>query len=862
MAMEMKPGEKLGPYEILAPLGEGGMGQVWKARDTRLDRIVAIKTSAAQFSERFEREARSVAALNHPNICQLYDVGPDYLVMEFVEGTPIAPPDSPRKLLDMAVQMSEGLAAAHAAGIVHRDLKPDNILITSDGRVKILDFGLAKAALSKIGSEDATIAAPANLTDPGTTLGTIAYMSPEQARGQSDLTAQSDQFSLGLVLYELAAGKKAFQRGSGAETMVAIIREDAEPLPASLPAPFRWIVERLLAKEPAERYDSTRDLYRELRQVRDRLSESVSTGATAAALPSRFAWQEALLGAAIVAGLATGVWMWGRSGIPDLPSWRVTPLTAYAGNEEMPAISPDGNQVAFVWNGERQDNLDIYVKRIGDDTAPLRITRDDAKDFAPCWSPDGGRIAFLRQRLQGSELVVGSSLGGDERTMATLQYRPSNSGVYSTISWSPDGRFVAAPDGSRIVRVDLESREVHPLTAQLPGGFYDMMPSYAPDGSALAFSRGTNLAARQVWIQKLDRRGNSSGNPTRITEASDSFVGIAWLADRRSVLTSRGFPGSFLEMLRVPLDGGVSQVVPVDSIAVWYPSYNGRRRRLVYQRRWLDLDILRISLDKPDEAPTPVIASTHLDFALDVSPDGKRLIFGSTRNGRSGIWRAQRDGTNQILLASSELGPVGSPRWSPDGKWGVFDGGLNGASNIYAVSADGGTPKRLTSTAADESRPSVSPDGKWVYFNSSASGHSDIWRQPWDGGTQSQVTRGGGADATPSADGKWVYYGKAGGLWRVPPEGGRETKILDEITRGYWTLAGDRVYYLRLEGQRSSVVEYQPSSGQSRVAYRFPFALDPVYTVSAIGVSLATREVFVQHRARLESDLALVENFR
>ena len=287
--MALSPGERLGPYEILAPIGAGGMGGVYKARDTRLDRIVAIKTSAAQFSERFEREARAVAALTHPNVCQLYDVGPDYLVMEFVEGTPIAPPDSPRKLLDMAVQMSEGLAAAHAAGIVHRDLKPDNILITRDGRVKILDFGLAKAAQQQIGPDDATVAAPVNLTDPGTTLGTIAYMSPEQARGEVNLTAQSDQFSLGLVLYELAAGKKAFQRGSAAETMTAIIREDAEPLPPSVPAPFRWIVERLLHKEPVERYDSTRDLYRELRQVRDRLSESTSTSAVAAveaAIPS------------------------------------------------------------------------------------------------------------------------------------------------------------------------------------------------------------------------------------------------------------------------------------------------------------------------------------------------------------------------------------------------------------------------------------------------------------------------------------------------------------------------------------------------------------------------------------------------
>src|ERR1017187_2552870 len=201
--MELKSGDKLGPYEILSRLGVGGMGEVWKARDTRLDRIVVIKTSHAKFSERFEREARAVAALNHPNICQLYDVGPDYLVMEYVDGSPVTPPDSPRKLLDIAVQMSDGLAAAHAAGVVHRDLKPDNILITREGKIKILDFGLSKAGQSKLGPDDATLAVPGNLTDPGTTLGTIAYMSPEQARGEANLTPQSDQFSLGLVLYGL-----------------------------------------------------------------------------------------------------------------------------------------------------------------------------------------------------------------------------------------------------------------------------------------------------------------------------------------------------------------------------------------------------------------------------------------------------------------------------------------------------------------------------------------------------------------------------------------------------------------------------------------------------------------------------------
>lgn len=252
--MNLSAGTRLGPYEVLSPLGAGGMGEVWKARDTRLNRIVAIKFSKTEFNERFEREAHAVAALNHPNICQIYDVGPNYLVMEFIEGTPIAAPDSARKLVDFAVQIADGLAAAHAAGVIHRDLKPDNILVARDSRVKILDFGLAKAAAAATSQDDVThtVNLTVNLTNPGFTVGTVAYMSPEQARGNVELTVQSDQFSFGLVLYELASGKRAFDRGSAPETMAAIIREDAAPLPATTPATLRWIVERLLSKEPSD----------------------------------------------------------------------------------------------------------------------------------------------------------------------------------------------------------------------------------------------------------------------------------------------------------------------------------------------------------------------------------------------------------------------------------------------------------------------------------------------------------------------------------------------------------------------------------------------------------------------------------
>src|SRR5215831_15529231 len=289
--MPLKPGDRFGPYEILSPIGAGGMGAVWKARDNRLNRFVAIKLAHQALSDRFEREGRAVAALNHPNICQLYDVGAlpsgeTYLVMEYIEGTQLAPVDNPRKLLELGTQIADGMAAAHEAGFVHRDLKPDNILVTREGRVKILDFGLVKslkAAAAEAGETQTKV-----LTGEGAVLGTPRYMAPEQARGQTS-DSRGDQFSIGLILYEMATGKQPFHRGSQAETLTAIIREDAEPLPATVPTPVRWIIERCLAKDPAERYHSTRDLHLELRHAREHLTDSNAIpGARAARARARW----------------------------------------------------------------------------------------------------------------------------------------------------------------------------------------------------------------------------------------------------------------------------------------------------------------------------------------------------------------------------------------------------------------------------------------------------------------------------------------------------------------------------------------------------------------------------------------------
>jgi serine/threonine protein kinase len=286
--LSLTAGTKLGPYEIVAPIGAGGMGEVYRAKDAKLGREIAVKVlpsataSDPDRRQRFELEARSASALNHPNILTIYDIGESdgavYIAMELVEGKTLrelvvsGEPVPTKRLLDIAVQTAEGLAKAHSAGIVHRDLKPENIMISKDGFAKILDFGLAKLTEASSQDESVVPTAIAAPTQPGTVMGTAGYMSPEQAAGQA-VDFHSDQFTLGTILYEMATGKRAFQRKTGAETLVAIIREEPEPLSQlapKAPAPVRWIVERLLAKDPDERYASTRDLARDLKSVRRR----------------------------------------------------------------------------------------------------------------------------------------------------------------------------------------------------------------------------------------------------------------------------------------------------------------------------------------------------------------------------------------------------------------------------------------------------------------------------------------------------------------------------------------------------------------------------------------------------------------
>ena len=397
--MQLTAGTRLGPYEILSPLGSGGMGEVYAARDTRLDRRVALKISKAQFSERFDHEARTAAALNHPHICQLYDVGPNYLVMELVEGAPIGPVADVRQLLELATQIADGLAAAHAVGIVHRDIKPSNLLVTASGQVKILDFGLATVMPTSTAASDVT--REAVVTEAGTLIGTAAYMSPEQARGEA-LDARTDLWSLGVVLYEMATATRPFGGPTSAVVFEELLSRTPTPVRQrnpKIPADLERVIERLLEKDRETRYQSAADVRADLKRI-DRGTDHERGGMVAHGAPhasKRLRAIVAIAGAVIMLVLAAVVWRFRQ---PDQvrvvsPSEYVQ-LTDFSDAVIDPSLSPDGRMVTFIrsdstfpWHG------DVYVKLLSGGDA-VRLTSGVGTRYAPVFTPDGSRIAFTQ----------------------------------------------------------------------------------------------------------------------------------------------------------------------------------------------------------------------------------------------------------------------------------------------------------------------------------------------------------------------------------------------------------------------------------------------------------------------------------
>jgi Tol biopolymer transport system component/predicted Ser/Thr protein kinase len=705
--MALTPGSRLGSYEILAPLGAGGMGEVYRATDTKLGRDVAIKvlpTAAASDPDRrqrFEQEARSASALNHPNILTVYDIGESdgtvFIAMELVEGKTLrelvvsGEPLSTKKLLDFAVQISEGLAKAHAAGIVHRDLKPENLMVSRDGFVKILDFGLAKLTEPVSEGASALPTAVASPTQPGTVMGTVGYMSPEQASGQL-VDFRSDQFTFGAILYELATGQRAFQRKTGAETLVAIIREEPSPLQElapKAPAPVRWIVERLLAKDPEERYASTKDLARDLRNVRDHLSQTSASGGLEAAEPARQrrrGWAVPAM-AALIAGVAAGFLLRGLTSPKPGSALQLKRLTYSRGSIRSARLAPDGQTIVYgaAWEGLP---LNIFSTRV--DSSESRSLGLPEADVLAISSSGELAISLHRHYLFGYE------------TVGTLARVPLAGGAPREVlenvedaDWSPDGASlaVARSAGNR-------SRVEYPIGKVLydaPGWVNNIRVS--PDGRLVAFIDHPQRGDNNGNVKVVDSSGK-----VRLT-GPFAIRGLAWSPRGDEVWSSgRGIWATSLSgktRLVWNSPGGFLADIARDGRVLC--SVNSSRREIVGFSAG----------DKSERNLTWL----NWSFPIDISSDGRTVLFDEQNIQPIGIYLRKLDGSPAV-----RIGEGASIGFSPDGRSVLAIRELEGGQ-FTLLPTGAGEPKLLGKTGINCQSAMWLPDGRRILISGNEPGH-------------------------------------------------------------------------------------------------------------------------------------------
>jgi len=861
-------GQQIGPYQILALLGAGGMGVVYQARDTRLKRAVAIKVLPAdkvsdpERKRRFIQEARAASALNHPNIITIHDIGNesgiDFIVMEYVAGKTLDR-HMPRRgmrlneALDLAVQMADALAKAHSAGIIHRDLKPTNVMVTDDGLMKVLDFGLAK--LTEVESDEGGTRTRQSLTEEGMIIGTLSYMSPEQAEGRK-VDARSDIFSFGAVLYEMVCGQKAFEDDSKLSTLAAIVKQEPKAISQwvpGIPPDLEKIINRCLRKDPGRRFQHMADVKVALEELKEESNSRAVVETPAIARTSRPSWVQAGAALAVVA-TAVAAWLFRGTARKPQAAPEVVPLTSYTGSERSPSFSPDGNQVVFSWNGEKQDNTDIYVKLIGSPNS-VRLTTDPDKDISPAFSPDGRSIGFVRVSKGHAAFIIIPSIGGPERIVAELP-EPVR------FSWLPDGKWTVI-DG--LALLSIESGDTRSLTSP-PMNMGDFSPAVSPDGHTVAFIRSGSSSLSAMYLLDLAQDLRLKGEPRKLTSWKGSSFGSAWTPNGQEVIFGSGnLEGTEWNLWKVPVFGAVEPERLPFSAGGDSPAVSRSGNRLVYQRETLDINIWRLSLLGPGVAKGPAerfIASTRMESTAQHSPDGKRIVFESDRTGDHGMWVSDANGSNTVELFSRVNKACGDARWSPDGQHIAFSSNLGGDFEIYVIRASGGKPIRLTTDSAGDDSPSWSRDGKWVYFTSIQSGRYEVWKVSATGGAAVQVTRNGGGPALESPDGKSIYYIKglwSGSLWNMPVSGGTENQVLPSVAMRALFLVNEGIYFIpepSTDG-KPSIQFLSVATGKVKIVASMSAPPAEGLSVSPDGRSLLFSQVDEEG-----SDLMLVENFK
>ena len=869
--MPLESGARLGQYEIAAKLGEGAMGEVYRAHDTRLGRDVALKILPPEFAQsadrrrRFEQEWRSAASLAHANIVALYDAGEQdgvsYIASELVEGESLRDlirrgPVPPRKALDLAAQIADGLSAAHAAGVVHRDLKPENIMMTRDGRAKILDFGLARYQPRSSTTPEATM----TVTQPGLVMGTVGYMSPEQVTG-SPAGPQSDIFSLGIILYEMLSGKLAFERTTSVETMSAILRDEPPDLPAGIQPAVAQIVLRCLEKEPARRFQSAADLAFALRGAA--APSSASGAAPRLQAPRR---RYVLSAAVIVLSLLLACAVFAVFAMPrgaDLDRYRFKPLASESRYLDTPVWSPDGKSIAYVREVINAPN-EVMVRDL-DSLVPVVLARADAKSVF--WSADGTRLNYVTWNGVWSMSRAGGT--------PTLLLK----GDYEDATLSPDGKslvlwllmgqkdkpepklWISSPPGA-------PPRKYEPVLFEEQGSFSPVRLRFAPDGRELLLARPT-ATGPEIWLLPFPDGAAAKGKARRlfastltIAEWAPSF---SWMPDSKHVVMSFGsanHPSPQLWMAHVE-DQDLDVLTAGEGIEL-QPAVSPDGKKIAYAHVLQTFDIVEIPVG--GGPVRSMLGTTRNEMFPAWSPVAPLLAYVTDRNGPQEIWlRNAQDGSDRPLVTGRDFpGDVtlafSTLAVSPDGTRLAYSRrGTMQLGRIWISSLAGGVPTAVGQGEALEFAPAWSPDGNWLTFFSSAGGLMKVRV----GGTEPPVKLHDGLCRNPaqwSPDGRWIACALDDGVALLSPDGTETRKVGNKPAWVTWSADSRQLYALRRgDGADNLLDSIDVSSGAERTisdlgseylffangGNTFPLSLSNDHTMLATTIIHAQSEIWM-----------------